>query len=260
MLITFRNYRLYVREYTIAIPTLPPVADGFRLCFLSDLHIGSVPGIEDMIAEQMADLHHDVVILGGDFFCERHDVLCAPPSPADWAPAARRLVAAADPHGAVFAVYGNHDHSDLPGVFENEGITNVEGRTVDLIGNAAEGVTLTGIPFTEQGLTDLHLGSAPDVERFNILLTHSPDFAPAACDRGYDLFLCGHTHAGQVCLPGGHMVLRSANAPRRICARQWAMGDMAGFTSPGIGTSFLPIRMFCDPEIAVLTLRRQAPD
>jgi predicted MPP superfamily phosphohydrolase len=72
------------------------------------------------------------------------------------------------------------------------------------------------------------------------------------------LYLCGHTHAGQVCLPGRISLYRPSGCRIRM-GGVWRVGDMHGYTSAGAGTSMLPVRFNCPPEIARITLRRREP-
>jgi len=68
--------------------------------------------------------------------------------------------------------------------------------------------------------------------------------------------LCGHTHGGQICLPGGYALTWDARCPRRLAAGAWSYGDMAGYTSVGSGSSVVNARLNCLPEITVHELRR----
>jgi predicted MPP superfamily phosphohydrolase len=89
-----------------------------------------------------------------------------------------------------------------------------------------------------------------------ILLSHSADNHVEAAAAGVDLFLCGHTHGGQICLPGGFPLVTSTRLSRRFAAGAWQYGGMAGYTSRGIGTSAIDARFNCAPEATLHTLRR----
>ena len=91
-----------------------------------------------------------------------------------------------------------------------------------------------------------------------IALVHSPEVAHLAAPAGYALYLCGHTHAGQICLPGGQPIITNSALRWRHARGLWRRGDMLGYTSPGAGTSGLPVRYFTRGEVTVLTLRRKA--
>ena len=97
------------------------------------------------------------------------------------------------------------------------------------------------------------LAGAP--EGFKIALIHSPELADAAAENGYQLYLAGHTHGGQVCLPGGWPIITHMNRYRRYARGLWRHGDMRGYTSTGVGVSGLPVRFNTRGEVALITLR-----
>jgi hypothetical protein len=92
---------------------------------------------------------------------------------------------------------------------------------------------------------------------FRIVVCHSPEMYEMAAGAGCSLYLGGHTHGGQVCLPGGVAIVTCATIPRRMLKGRWRWGDMAGYTSRGSGASGVAVRFFCRPEITVVTLRRK---
>jgi predicted MPP superfamily phosphohydrolase len=98
-------------------------------------------------------------------------------------------------------------------------------------------------------------GDAPD-EGFRILLVHSPESVAEACAAGCDLYLAGHTHGGQICLPFGIPVIRNARCPREFLSGSWQSGNLRGYTSRGTGSSGIPARLFCPPEITIHELVR----
>ena len=116
------------------------------------------------------------------------------------------------------------------------------------------------------GIDDAHFYRADDIQKaatripsgtFSILLSHTPEVYDRAAKADFDLMLSGHTHGGQLCLPGGVPIKLEARLPRRMGAGLWHHLSMAGYTSVGAGTSLLPARLNCPPEIALHTLRRR---
>jgi predicted MPP superfamily phosphohydrolase len=91
---------------------------------------------------------------------------------------------------------------------------------------------------------------------FTIALVHSPELADAAAQAGVALYLTGHTHAGQVCLPGGIPLVRHLRAGRHLYRGHWHHRGMQGITNAGAGTSGIPVRFFTESEILALRLRR----
>jgi predicted MPP superfamily phosphohydrolase len=97
------------------------------------------------------------------------------------------------------------------------------------------------------------LGEIP-VDAPTVLLSHTPEVFRQAAHVGVDLLLCGHTHGGQICLPGRIPLILDANIPRQLGRGRWRYRDMLGYTSPGAGTSIVEVRLNCPAEITVHTL------
>jgi predicted MPP superfamily phosphohydrolase len=115
------------------------------------------------------------------------------------------------------------------------------------------------------GLDDCHYYGAADIDlatsdipdgAFTIMLCHSPEFYKEAERAGFSLYLAGHTHGGQLCLPGGIAVAYCAAVPRKFIKGEWLYGRIKGYTSYGAGSSGVPARLFCPPEVALITLRK----
>jgi predicted MPP superfamily phosphohydrolase len=114
------------------------------------------------------------------------------------------------------------------------------------------------------GLDDHHYFRADDLGRADqgipqhsckIMVCHSPEKYKEVADQGYGLYLAGHTHGGQICLPGGIALVSSATVPRRMIRGPWRYGHMTGYTSKGIGASGVMARFCCAPEITLITLK-----
>jgi predicted MPP superfamily phosphohydrolase len=89
-------------------------------------------------------------------------------------------------------------------------------------------------------------------------MIHAPETLEEASGFNVDFVLCGHTHGGQVCLPSGRPIWIRGRCPKGLSRGPWEYRGMPGYTSAGTGTSFLPLRFNCPPEIAVHTLKRRA--
>jgi predicted MPP superfamily phosphohydrolase len=85
---------------------------------------------------------------------------------------------------------------------------------------------------------------------------HSAEVADDADAAGYALYLCGHTHGGQICLPGGRPLVTHLKRCRHAASGLWRQGRMVGYTSRGLGVSDLPMRFNTRGEVVVITLRR----
>lgn len=132
---------------------------------------------------------------------------------------------------------------------------------VDLT-NERSSIELDGFRVELLGLDDAHIErhdlrvaprEAPD--RFGLAVMHSPDSAPEAAALGYDLIVAGHTHGGQVCLPGGRALVTNCVLPPRLVKGVIRMGGSVLHVSPGLGTSkYAPFRFACPPEATLLEL------
>ena len=110
------------------------------------------------------------------------------------------------------------------------------------------------------GVDDAHFYRADNIEKaateipercVSILLSHTPEIYRQAAHAGFDLMLTGHTHGGQICLPGGIPILLEADVPRALGAGPWRHRQMVGYTSVGAGSSVVPVRFNNRPEITL---------
>jgi len=90
-----------------------------------------------------------------------------------------------------------------------------------------------------------------------ILLSHSPQVAPEAAAAGFHLMLSGHTHGGQVCLPGGRSLVAMETIPRPLFRGPWRVAGLPGYTTTGTGACHIPVRFNCPAEIVLHTLRAE---
>jgi hypothetical protein len=114
------------------------------------------------------------------------------------------------------------------------------------------------------GVDDAHFYRMDNIEKaampipagaFSILLSHTPEVYRQAAHANFDLMLSGHTHGGQICLPGSIPITLESALPRRMGAGAWQYHDMTGYTSVGAGSSVVPVRLNCPPEITLHRLR-----
>ena len=241
-----------VTSRELVLPRLAPEFDGYRLAHISDFHLGAwlTPERLDEAIDQVSALKPDLAVMTGDYFAFDAEVY----APA-LAAGLRRLYA---PDGIV-AVLGNHDHAtNARAVYQTL-------RAVGAVGLANNVYSL------RRGAARLHLAGLDD-QAFHldclkcllaelprdgaaILLAHEPDFADrAAASRRFDLQLSGHTHGGQVVLPG----LRPLVLPRlgrKYPAGLYRVGRMFHYTNRGLGTAAFQLRFNCPAEITLFTLR-----
>jgi len=89
------------------------------------------------------------------------------------------------------------------------------------------------------------------VDYLHILLAHTPRLIAEASELGFDLYLTGHHHGGQICWPWGRPLREHKTASRRFLKGRWQVHDMQGYTSSGSGTSIVDARFFCPPEVTL---------
>lgn len=223
---------------------LPRAFDGFTVLQVSDPHLDMTPRLPHALIERLRAVEYDVAVLTGDFRARTF----GPIEPAVAALEQVRLHLA----GEVFAVLGNHDSIRMVPAMEAAGIRVLLNEAVALE-RAGERLWLAGVDDPHYYRADnLHkaAGSIPDGEAA-LLLAHSPEIYRQAAHAGFRAMLCGHTHGGQICLPGGVPLMVNAACPRRFCAGAWSYGAMRGYTSRGAGVSVVDVRLNCPAEIVL---------
>ena len=263
-----RWYR--VRRYDLAILPADGGPDRLTILHLSDLHFVRRDRKKASFLERLPT--PDLTIATGDFLAEPASVETAA---ASLRPCRGRI--------ASWFVLGSNDYF-VPrplNYLAYLGPTRarrrgVRGRPADLrrllvddgwveLTNSRRDVVIQGLAIELLGLDDAHirwhdLRFAPrgDPERFGVAVMHSPDSAPETAALGYDLVVAGHTHGGQVCLPGYGAIVTNSSMPPRLAAGLIRMGPAILHTSPGLGTSkYAPFRFACRPEVTYLELTRR---
>ncbi len=251
-----------VRSMELPLKDLPPELKGLKMAVLSDLHRGPVVSKDYLarVVEMVNRQQPDLVLLPGDFVSKS----------SVYFDDIATLLGDLKPKIATVATLGNHDHWEGREVahqaLERAGAHLLHNRCLHLGldrklgGNAPPGLCLVGVDDLWAGEPDLAQalqGASSQVPR--VLLSHNPDFAEeqAALDLGQriDLQLSGHTHGGQVVIPGVGPVASGSNYGVKYLAG-WAQGPAwPVFTTRGVGTSVLPVRVGAEPEIVVFTLQ-----
>ncbi|HEV3484969.1 MAG TPA: metallophosphoesterase [Vicinamibacterales bacterium] len=239
----YERHRLQLTTETLRVGGLPAALNGLRIGFLTDIHRSQTVSHEmvDAAVRLLMEQTPDLIVLGGDYVTwgDRRFV----------GPAAEALAPLSAPHG-VLAVLGNHDDDrDMPAALAARGFTVLrDARTQLHIRN--EVLDVAGIRFWTRRVVDIApviRGASPNL----ILLAHTPRRLTEAVELSVPLMLSGHTHGGQIVLPGlGAVAAREFPVVAGAARRQ----NTTVFVSRGIGTVYVPIRMNCPPEVAVLTL------
>lgn len=244
-----RAMELEVREMRFAFPNLPEAFDGFRILHLSDLHIDGMADLSERIVDQIRPLTYDLCILTGDYRFESYG-----PCRTLKYPMATLLEGIRAPEG-IIGVLGNHDFLEIAGLLEEMGVT--------MLINESFAVRRGGEEIRFLGLDDPHYYGCDDLDAalagvpqdvFKTMVVHTPELYEEAEKAGMDLYLCGHTHGGQIRLPLVGPILLNSHSPRRMARGSWTWGKMQGYTSPGAGSSMVPVRFNCPPEIGLIEL------
>lgn len=259
------THRVEVSHFDLPLRDLADSLEGLRLVVLSDLHRGPAVsnGYLRSVIAKVNHLQPDIVALPGDFVSK---------SPSYFLDIAE-LLSSLKPRIATFATLGNHDHWESAELaseaLKRAGVILLHNRCVHLNGERGmEGESDAALCFV--GVDDLWAGR-PDLEAAlegsvqgvpRILLSHNPDFAEEqaalALRERIDVQFSGHTHGGQVVLPGiGPVAMGSRYGLKYLAGFAQGPGWPV-FVTRGIGTSSLPVRVGADPEIAVFTLQRDA--
>jgi uncharacterized protein len=239
-----------LREIDLPFPDLPEAFDGFTILHLSDLHLDGMPGLEETILALVGQREFDLCVLTGDYRTELH----GPIQPT--MDRLRTLVAGLRSRQGCLGVLGNHDDCHMVTPMEAMGIRMLINESVEIAQGDAR-LQIIGLDdvhyyFTDQAVHALEKARS----RFTIALVHSPEVYDIAADMGVDLYLCGHTHGGQVCLPGGRPIIKHLSRGRSLYKGTWTHGAMTGVTNCGAGTSGIPVRFNTRGEVLVLRLRR----
>lgn len=241
--------RLDIREEEIGIAELPHQFHGFRLLHLTDLHLRQNSTRGDELLSIIEDLDPDLVCLTGDYV---YTSLSLPDIEAFFRGLSQRPT--------VIGTFGNADY--------REGITaSVRSsweRFFPFLANSALCLDRHGESCWVVGVDDPHLGRDSLLTALTcvppgapvILLAHSPEIIERPMDPRVRLILCGHTHGGQICLPCGRALYHNTTLPARYSAGRHQLGDAVLYISRGIGSTRLPLRFGCLPEITLFTLRR----
>ncbi|MBI2829315.1 MAG: metallophosphoesterase [Acidobacteria bacterium] len=245
--VAFERHQIGVTHAALPVSGLPPKLDGLRIGFLTDIHHSqTVPASDVTHAVDLVMAHRpDLIVLGGDYvtFGDRTFV----------GPVAELLAPLRAPQG-VFAILGNHDDDrDMPAALSQHHIEVLKDARTRIVAQG-EGLELAGLRFWTRRPEDIARVLRKPADTV-ILLAHDPRRLAEASALNVPGVLSGHTHGGQVVLPGVGAVAR-----RRfpVLAGLGSKENTSIFVSRGIGTVYVPVRINCPPEVAIVTLTRRS--
>jgi predicted MPP superfamily phosphohydrolase len=239
--------RIQVTRNVVPIRGLPEVLNGFTLLHLTDLHADTSENAMRALPQALNGLSYDLCVVTGDF------------RGRTFGPFARTVEIVRDVAVAIrvpmLGVLGNHDTARI--------VPDLEAIGIRMLMNEAVAVERGGERLWVAGVDDPHYYRTDDISAAVsrvpagepvVLLAHSTERFAAAIGAGVGLMLCGHTHGGQICLPGSIPILTSTMMPRWLASGPWRHGGMHGYTSRGVGTSSVDARFNCPPEVVLHTL------
>jgi predicted MPP superfamily phosphohydrolase len=246
----YARHRLVRIEQDIPVSGLPAALDGLRIGLITDVHHSASVASDDVIraVELLRAASPDLVVLGGDYVTFGNRA---------YVDAVAELLAplASAPLGA-FAVLGNHDDDrDMPAALEKRNFSVLKDQRTRITVRD-ESLDLVGIRFwtrRPEHLTSVLQGAGPNT----ILLAHDPRRLQFAAQLNVPLVLSGHTHGGQVLLPGVGAIAKTNFPTLAGLAREL---NTSLFVSRGVGTVYMPVRINCPPDVSVLTLRPTEPE
>lgn len=257
-----------IEPVDLGLPRLPTALEGLRIAHISDPHVRKPRPRHEKLLTQLTAMRLDLLVLTGDYMTV--------PGDEDVAFAfLKRLAGRVHPALGTFGVFGNHDSQEL--------IDRclAELPAVTWLINDARRVTHRDIPIDLLGLHTRHAGfpdaaalaqamrglaqdgavlhRPDDAQRpIRLLLSHYPFTVAVASDLGADLVIAGHTHGGQLRLPGRRALVNSSPLPLPLTAGLLRHRDTLAIVSRGLGELKLPLRTFCPPHAPVYTLRKRS--
>ncbi len=240
--------------FQLPLANLPPAHSGLRIIHLSDFHCRKKwqRAYDDLLA-RLAASPPDLILFTGDMVDSKRN-----PGPA--LPTARKLAKGFNARLGVFGIRGNHDRRLWASSYFGTPMQLIDGQR-RLVGNAGAMLELIGAPSSNRDdLTDDFISSlpapSPGVPR--IVLSHFPDHVLRFENQHPDLFLCGHTHGGQICPRRGRPLLRHDSLPASLCTGIHRVGKSWLVVNRGFGFSSIAIRIFCPAEVIELVLTPQS--
>jgi predicted MPP superfamily phosphohydrolase len=243
----YERHHILVTEETLPVAGWPTTLAGLRIGFLTDLHRSATVSHEMIAGAVRAVMAHapDLVIVGGDYVTNRDRRYVHP--------AADALAGLSAPHG-VFAVLGNHDD-------ERDVTAALKGAHFEVLRDERTQLRIRDEPVEIAGLrywthrvgeiTRVLKGASPTL----MLVAHTPKRLIEAAALSVPLLLSGHTHGGQIVLPGlGAIAAREFPVVAGSARRE----NTTVFVSRGVGTVYVPVRLNCPPEVAILTIQPAA--
>ena len=217
-----------IRHNRIESPHLPKVFEGFTILQLSDLHVEMSEAAMERVVDLLGEARYDVCVLTGDYRGGTY-------GPYDTTLAGMARVRAGL-KGPIYGVLGDHDTICM--------VPGLEAMGIRMLLNESDVIERGGQRLYLGGIDDAHFYGMDNIEKaaaaiprdeFSILISHTPEVYRQAAHADFNVLLSGHTHGGQICLPGGIPITLDSVLPRSMGSGAWKYHDMIGYTSVGAG-------------------------
>ena len=247
-----------VKKIEIRVQRLSPAFDGFKIALISDFHFGPFTGAGEISAavRKVNELHADLVAMLGDFVSE--PLSGAKKAGAKKAEPCAEVLSGIRSQLGSFAILGNHDYATDPefvaDALNSHGVSVLRNanRLIERNGSRLWLLGINDATFSETRLDHALAGISQADPK--ILLVHEPDYADEASHCGIDVQFSGHSHGGQIRIPGFHP-LWLPPLGRKYYRGYYRVGGLQLYTNKGIGTIGLPFRFCAPPEVTLVTLR-----
>jgi predicted MPP superfamily phosphohydrolase len=236
--------RVEVRENIVRSHRVPVEFDGFTILHISDMHVDMNEGAMHHLRRLLPELRYDMCVLTGDY---RGKTFGPFDAALDGLAQVRSCL-----REPVYGVLGNHDTICM--------VPRLESMGIRMLLNESEPMVRESEHIHIAGIDDAHYYRVDNIEKaaseisdgaFSILLSHTPEIYRQAAHAGFDLLLSGHTHGGQICMPGSIPITLDSVLPRHMGSGAWQYHSMAGYTSVGVGSCIVAVRLNCPPEITL---------
>ena len=247
----YRNAKnITLREIDLTFPDLPEQFNSFTILHLTDLHLDGMPGLEHIILRVLDNREVDICVLTGDYRTDMHGPINKVME------SLKTVIGGIQSRHGFIGVLGNHDGCHMVEPMEKMGIRMLINESC-VIEKNGESLQIIGTDDVHYYYSDQALHAIENTNSgFSIALVHSPELYDIAAKMGIDLYLCGHTHAGQICFPGGIPVFKHLNRGRKYYKGHWRHNNLQGITHSGVGTSGIPVRFASEGELLLLRLNR----
>ncbi|WP_164701611.1 metallophosphoesterase [Modestobacter sp. KNN46-3] len=249
----------------VELPRLPAEAAGLEVALLADMQIGmwwANTGMVERVVERVVEDEPDLVLLGGDFVYH-----AGPDVEPEVAAALDLLTPLLDAGIPTYAVLGNHDYAsdaaeELTAALEGAGVPVLLNEAVQVPGTGADPLYVVGVGPVRPGLVDVDqaLSGLPE-DAPRVVLMHNPTAFPEMPPGSAPLTVAGHTHCGQIALPGlPRWSWLGLTEAEQVVADGWSPADYGAegnalYVTCGIGFSAVPMRVNAPPQVVFFELQ-----